>query len=83
MAAIQPIKYKIPALLSFSQKNWVKYPFIAFFKHGQLDFSKALDSICDHLTSIYPENFWVSWWMGGMGHTALASKGRERRRASS
>ena len=52
---------------------------VFFFKHGQLDFSKASDSIYDYLTSIFPENFWISWWIEDVGHKAWAPVGRDRR----
>ena len=46
MQSIQPLEYT--SLLN------------EFLKYGQLDFSKASGSISDHLTSIFPENVWMS-----------------------
>ena len=34
----------------------VTSPLTVFLKHGQLDFSKASDSISNYLTLIFPEN---------------------------
>ena len=48
-------------------------PLTVFLKHGQLDVSKASDSISDSLTSIFPENFYTSWKKLDfvcVGHTA-------------
>ena len=47
----------------------VTSPLTVFLKYGQLDFSKAFDSISDHLISIFPEIFgfseyfriWLTW----------------------
>ena len=38
----------------------VTSPLTVFLKYGQLDFSKAFDSISDHLISIFPEIFGFS-----------------------
>ena len=34
-----------------------------FLKHGQMDFSKAFNSISHHLTPIFPENVNVFGWV--------------------
>ena len=38
-----------------------------FLKHGQLDFSKASNSISQHLTSIFPENCQIFKFFGWVG----------------
>ena len=50
-------KYAIPAAALQSsplpQKTWITFPLTVFLKHGQLDFSKASDSISDCPTLIF------------------------------
>ena len=56
-------------LCPLSQKIRITSPVAVFLKHGQMDLSKASNSISHHLTSIFPENcqiFWVGW-VGGVG----------------
>ena len=42
----------------------ITFPLAVFLKHGQLDFSKASNSISHHLTSIFPCRV---GWVGLLG----------------
>ena len=57
----------IPALSSVlvSQKIRITSPLPVFLKHGQMDFSKASNSISHQLTLIFPENCQI--FLGGSG----------------
>ena len=74
-----------PPLHSFSssKKKWITSPPTVFLKqiHGQLDFFKASKIKSKHMTSIFPGNLWIHWWMGGLGNTAWAPEGCERPRS--
>ena len=60
------------SILCLSQKIRITTVLAVFLKLGQMDFSKASNSISRHLTSIFPENrqiCWVGWlgWLGWVG----------------
>ena len=42
-------------------------PVAVFLKHGQMDLSKASNSISHHLTLIFPENCQIFGWVGWVG----------------
>ena len=50
-----------------SQKIWFTSLLAVFLKHGQMDFSKASNSISHHLSSIFPENCQIFGWVGWVG----------------
>ena len=64
-----------PPPLSSSQKIRITSVLAVFLKLGQMDFSKASNSISHHLTSIFPENCQICWvgrvgglvGLGGLG----------------
>ena len=77
----------IPAPLSsssvcLSQKIRITSVLAVFLKLGQMDFSKASNSISHHLTSIFPENCQICWVgrVGGLGYLR-GSRGLNARRA--
>ena len=47
-------------LVSLDQNKLITSPVTVFLKHGQLDLSKASDSISHQLTSIFSETFQIS-----------------------
>ena len=47
-------------LVSLDQNKLITSPVTVFLKHGQLDLSKASDSISHQLTSIFSEDFQIS-----------------------
>ena len=51
---IKLLECPIPPLSSSSQKIRITSPLAVFLKLGQMDFSKASNSISHHLTSIFP-----------------------------
>ena len=68
---INLLECPIPALsvLCLSQKIRVTSLLTVFLKHGQMDFSKASNSISHHLTSIFSEKcqiFRFFGWVGGV-----------------
>ena len=64
---INLLECPIPALSSVlvSQKIRITSPLPVFLKHGQMDFSKASNSISHQLTLIFPENCQI--FLGGLG----------------
>ena len=64
---INLLECPIPALSSVlvSQKIRITSPLPVFLKHGQMDFSKASNSISHQLTLIFPENCQI--FLGGSG----------------
>jgi len=83
-AFINLLEYAIHTpLLSLCHKKYGSLLlFTVFLRYGQMNFSKASDSISQHLTLIFPNNFWIFWWLGGAGHTAWLSTRRARRKKS-
>ena len=63
---INLLECPIPALSSVlvSQKIRITSPLPVFLKHGQMDFSKASNSISHQLTLIFPENCQI--FLGGL-----------------
>ena len=58
MIFINFLECPIPALCPpppLSQKIRITSPVAVFLKHGQMDLSKASNSISHHLTSIFPK----------------------------
>ena len=65
-----------PLSLCPSQKSRSLLLFLYFSKHYQLDLFKASGSISYHLTSIFPENFWVFWSFMRGSHGLSAQRAR-------
>ena len=54
-------------LCPLSQKIRITSVLAVFLKHGQMDFSRASNSISHHLTSIFPENYQIFRFFGWVG----------------
>ena len=86
--AIKLLECPIPALSSSSQKIQITSVLAVFLKLGQMDFSKASNSISHHLTPIFPENCQICWvgrvgglvGLSGLGYLR-GSRGLSARRA--
>ena len=77
--SIQLLEKAIP-LPRLSQKIRIPFPLTVFLRYVLVDFSKASCSFSDYLTSIFPENFWISWFLlEFICHMAWAPKGRQGR----
>ena len=80
-----PYSCTVLLLLCLSQKIRITSVLAVFLKLGQMDFSKASNSISHHLTSIFPENCQICWvgglvGLGGLGYLR-GSCGLSARRA--